>query len=226
MNRLRMLSPNALNRRLLSFSALLVFPLLSLLSGSKAQCEGDLRIGSLRVNKVIFLGNSITLHPPAPQLGWNGHWGMAASSREKDYVHLLVQRISSFTGKAPAVLIKNIGEFERKLGEYGIEDELADVARFEADLVILAIGENCQTPTTEVDRQKFSRAMNHLLSHLQKHGHPTILVRSQFWPDEAKDSLLKQAAGDNSAIWVDLGLIGSDPNQFAQAERKFAHERV
>ena len=39
--------------------------------------------------RVLFVGNSITLHGPRPQIGWTNNWGMAASARDKDYVHLL-----------------------------------------------------------------------------------------------------------------------------------------
>ena len=39
--------------------------------------------------RVLFVGNSITLHGPRPQIGWTNNWGMAASSRDRDYVLLL-----------------------------------------------------------------------------------------------------------------------------------------
>ena len=44
--------------------------------------------------RVMFVGNSITLHNVKPEIGWFNYCGMAASTAEKDYVHLLEKRIS------------------------------------------------------------------------------------------------------------------------------------
>ena len=44
---------------------------------------GDLMFHSVKAGRVLFLGNSITLHGPAPAIGWEGNWGMAASTVRK-----------------------------------------------------------------------------------------------------------------------------------------------
>ncbi len=38
------------------------------------------RIGALPAARVLFLGNSITLHAPKRDIGWTANWGMAASA--------------------------------------------------------------------------------------------------------------------------------------------------
>lgn len=56
--------------------------------------------------KVLFLGNSITVHERAPQIGWDHNWGMAASREANDYVHLVLRGLGERYG-ALAYGLKN-----------------------------------------------------------------------------------------------------------------------
>jgi lysophospholipase L1-like esterase len=188
--------------------------------------EDGLKVGNLRVGKVLFLGNSITLHGPAPEIAWTGNWGMAASAREKDYVHQLLDRISKSSGGIPRVMIRNIADFERKLTDFKIRDALKEELSFEADVVILAIGENAATPKTDEDRKKLSDALRDLLAALRQRARPKIFVRSEFWPDVEKDRILKKACDDAGEIFVDIGKLASDPTNSARSERHIEHAGV
>lgn len=188
--------------------------------------DKELKVGKLNVGKVLFLGNSITLHGPAPKIGWTGNWGMAASAREKDYVHLLLDRITKAAGGTPKVMIRNIADFERQLTSYNIQESLKEELAFQANIIILAIGENAASPKTEEARRQFSTALGHLLTQLNHPGHPTILVRTQFWPEAEKDQLLKKACTNAGGILVDLGKFGNEPSYFARSERHFDHAGV
>ena len=33
--------------------------------------------------RILFVGNSITLHGPKADIGWDGNWGMAASCQKR-----------------------------------------------------------------------------------------------------------------------------------------------
>ncbi len=39
--------------------------------------------------EILIVGDKITMHAPDAELGWQGDWGMAASAKDKDYVHCL-----------------------------------------------------------------------------------------------------------------------------------------
>ena len=43
--------------------------------------------------RILFIGNSVTWHGPKEDIGWTGDWGMAASSAEKDYAHLVLSAV-------------------------------------------------------------------------------------------------------------------------------------
>ena len=40
-----------------------------------------LQVGDMEANRILFLGNSLTYHPPTPEIGWTGNWGMVAAGR-------------------------------------------------------------------------------------------------------------------------------------------------
>lgn len=216
---------NVMNR--IQFGLALVLAILVTHNTSaNAQKSEDLRIGSLHVGKVLFLGNSITLHGPAPTIGWTGNWGMAASSQEKDYVHILLDKIGKAAGGKPQVMVKNVADFERRLNDYHVSKELKAELAFEPDLIIIALGENASPAKTPEAKDQFRKAFAGLLDELKRHGHPTIFVRGQFWQDADKDALMRQACEDAGGIFVDNSKLGSDESNFARSERKIEHAGV
>ena len=76
--------------------------------------------------RIMFIGNSITLHGAKPDIGWNFEHGMAASSKEKDYVHVVMNKINAVS-KDNAFCICQASNWEMtyKDGEatFGIRDD-------------------------------------------------------------------------------------------------------
>ena len=176
--------------------------------------------------KVLILGNSITLHSPAPNIGWTGNWGMAASSEDKDYVHLLLADLEKAWGERPQSKVRNIADFERGYATFDASAKLAEELAFNADVVILAIGENVPELTTAEAKAAFSQALVKLLKTFKSRGIPAIFVRSCFWPNQAKDEILSKACDEVGGKFIDISTMGKDPAMKASAERKIEHVGV
>jgi lysophospholipase L1-like esterase len=185
-----------------------------------------LRFGKLAAGKVLVLGNSITIHDPAQEIGWHGNWGMAASSAEKDFAHLLAARIGRETGKQPELRVKNIASFERGYTEFDLQKELKSELEFKPDIVILAIGENVTAPETDSAKQAFARSCEKLIETIRENGRPAIFVRSSFWANPIKDDILKSACEKTDAIYIDISHLGAIEANAAKSERKFDHDGV
>ena len=183
-------------------------------------------IGRLPAEKILFLGNSITLHGPAPSIGWTGNWGMAASEEGKDYVHLVTDSIAAASGHKPQVVVKNIADFERGYETYDLAAGLKEELEFHADIVVVAIGENVADPATDESKTAYAKAFASLLKNLKQHGAPEIFVRSSFWANATKDSIMQQAAMDADVTFVDLTTLGSDESNMARSERQIKHAGV
>ena len=176
--------------------------------------------------RVLFLGNSITKHGPSKKVDWSGNWGMAASAAEKDFVHVIAKSLAKTTGKTPKTTVENIATFERQYATYDVEEMLKKYSEFNADLVIVAIGENVPPLKTEEDAKQFGDSLEALLKGLKKGSNPTIVVRSCFWANTAKDRVLKQACEAVDGIFVDIGHLGKDESNYARSERDYSHAGV
>ncbi len=108
------------------------------------------RIGSLPAARVLFPGNSITLHGPAPAIGWTGNWGMAASAEHLDYVHLVTAGIAAASGVQPEIMVRNIATLgldesnmarsERRIEHAGVASHPGDKGmKAIADAILAAI---------------------------------------------------------------------------------------
>ena len=195
-------------------------------NGSAGEAAAQESATLIKPHRILFLGNSITRHGPKQDIGWTGNWGMAASAEEKDFVHIVARALPKRTNAAPEVMIKNIAEFERQYATYDAEAKLKDALTFGADLIVLAIGENVPALKDDAAKLQFGNGLRKLLRGLKADKQPTIVVRSCFWPNQAKDQVLKQVCQEFGGIYVDIGRLAKDESNFARSERKFSHKGV
>ena len=174
------------------------------------------------VHKILFLGNSITLHGPKPSIGWTNNWGMAATEQAKDYVHVVQATVSELTGAVPEIMFKNIATFEQGYTNYNVETSLADAFAFAPDLFVLAIGENVPAFTSEEQKTQFKDAVAHIINGVRTYSHPIVVVRSCFWANAAKDLALSQVSQQAGAIFVNIGALGADESNLARSEPTFS----
>jgi lysophospholipase L1-like esterase len=194
-------------------------------AGSGAEQAGKLR-PEIKVDRVLFLGNSITRHGAAPKIGWNDDWGMAASALEKDYVHIVAGGLAELAGRKPDIMIANVADFERNLATYDIDAKLKAAFEFKPTLVIVALGENVAALQTDEAKAQFKTSFSKLLGALKNAGQPSLVVRGCFWADKTKDDILQQACAAAGGIYVDIGGLGKDESNYARSERKFEHAGV
>jgi alpha-galactosidase len=201
-----------MSRLLLVFAALLSFT-------AKASAQAQ-------PQKILFVGNSITKHGPKADIDWHGNWGMAATSEDKDYVHVVTKALAAKQGITPMIMVKNVADFERNHVGYDIAGKYADAAAFKADLVILCIGENVAALKTPEARAKYQEQVAALLKTLKSNPKAQIIVRSSFWPSEAKDGAMRLACEAVGGTFVDISTLAKDEQNYARSERPYKHAGV
>jgi len=176
--------------------------------------------------KILFVGNSLTSHGPKADIDWHGDWGMAATSADKDYVHVVTKALAAKQGATPVIMVKNVADFERNHVGYDIAGKFADAAGFKADLVILCIGENVAALKTAEAQAKYQEQVTALLKTLRSNPKAQIIVRSSFWANTVKDAAMRQACEAVGGTFVDISALSKDEKNYARSERPYKHAGV
>lgn len=165
-----------------------------------------------KYNKVLILGNSITRHGPKPEIGWHGDWGMAASVKDSDYVHLLMKKLQKVNPKID-VQFKNIAEYERGFWSYDLS-QLNQLRQQKPDLIILRIGENIDNK--DVKEHDFKKHYDNLLNHLTANN-PTarVIHVAPFWKKEIVSRQMQIVSGLRRNEYLNLGDLSKDSTNMA-----------
>ena len=96
--------------------------------------EGHGRTGGL-----LCVGSSYAWHGPnTEKLGWSGDWGMAASAREKDCVHVLGDAVRRIRPDAPLCIVQSATWERNYTGDVELlEREYKDVKEFRPDWICI-----------------------------------------------------------------------------------------
>lgn len=196
------------NLKIISYASLIL--LFSITACSIKVASKSKSSPSKKIKNVVILGDSIVAHPISEKIGWYGDWGMAASVRDSDFVHLLIAQIHQFD-ESVNVRFVNIATFERNYETY----DLSQLAAYkDADMLIVKLSENVKSHTAV--EKEFIHFYDRLLRYLAPTDTTVKIVVDGFWPSPVND-ILKEYSQENNYPFVTIhDLFRDDPANSAK----------
>ncbi len=145
--------------------------------------------------RIMFVGNSITLHGKKPDIGWDRECGMAASCLEKDYVHQILAKIREYDPNV-AHCIAQVASFERGFFEQSAAENYTEAANFKPDIVIMFFGANVSKDydTMETPPKTFGTAFEDMRNLLSGSGKAKVYISEGFYIRPVLDAEKKAVA--------------------------------
>ena len=168
---------------------------------------------------LLFIGNSITKHPLA-DYWWSDKRGMAATSVDKDYVHVTEKLISDKIPKlkktaekglnADAIAFSYWESLQHDRAEtYPLVDKYFTSGKY-IDCIVLQLGEN----VSDADNADSTYELDYreLIEHLKKKApNARIITVGCFWKNKTRDDVKKSVANEENVAYVDLTEIADNP---------------
>jgi lysophospholipase L1-like esterase len=174
--------------------------------------------------KILVLGNSITRHAPKADIGWFADWGMAASSEENDFVHILKKNVTRQSPQSVLIGI-NIASAERSYWDLNTLKELPEIVsalNFKPDIIIFRIGEN--VPGDKLNEHSFTDGFRNMVDFFNPDGNAAVILTTLFWNSDAKTAAIRAVGTERNYPVIELGDLGDKPQY--RAEGLFEHKGV
>ena len=164
--------------------------------------------------RVLFFGNSITRHAPKADIGWHGDWGMAASCAENDYVHRVLAFLDDKYGRVDYCIAQGsaweTGYFK---GDEILEAHYRPAREFEADIVIIRIGENIKR--VDIERIDCKPYFQKMIKYLAGNPDAKVVLTDNFWYSERIHNYTKSISEENGYAFCPIGDLSKDESNMA-----------
>lgn len=158
--------------------------------------------------RVLIIGNSITRHGPRPEIGWTNNFGMAATSIEKDFAHLLAKNVKSMHPYASFALANVAATFERRFQSgIDLERDFGWMRDWKPDAVVLFFGANVPHEYERAPDGRFGQELEKLRNYLADGKRTKFLFVEGFYSRPVLDGEKRALARKYGDVWVPLADI-------------------
>ena len=175
--------------------------------------------------KLLVIGNSLTSHGIAENIGWTHRSGMAATKIGNDFAHLLLNKIVGLLPNRDVHLrITNFADFERNFltFDFGALDSLVG---YNPDIIVFQLGENVsfnQINTPPLFEKKYMD----LINCFKRGNHPLIICTTPFFPSLEKNEIIERVALTTKSFLADLSHLPLlDKENYAKDETNYLGNR-
>lgn len=160
--------------------------------------------------KILFVGNSTSMHGPKPSIGWTRSCGMAASCLEKDYVHLVANKARKYDPDVSFAVLQ-VASFEGQFEDYDYKSEYAAGPDYDADIIVMLFGTNVPKSYDSREDHNFRISYNNICDFLNPDGTKPMFHIEQFFVREKVINDRKFVAEQRGEPFVTVGDIKTDP---------------
>jgi hypothetical protein len=175
--------------------------------------------------KLLVIGNSLTRHGIAENIGWTHVSGMAATTMRYDFVHLLFYKTENLLPKRKICLrIANLADFERGYTTFDFK-AIEILAGYTPDVIVFQLGENVsfnQINTPSLFEIKYTE----LINCFKKDRNPIIICTTPFFPSAQKNQIIEQVVIQTRSYLADLSHLSLlDKENYAKDEKDYKGNR-